>query len=292
MTDRETNLELYITGMSCISCAGQVENALRAVPGVSRAAVSLATSRAGVMYDPARVTTYDMVRAVEDVGYGVETAELMLDVRGMTCASCVAYVEGVLTDLEGVTGAVVNFRLRTVRVQYIPELTTAAQMTRALREAGYEVNERGVGEGARGSKRQSRQGEISRWQRNLIIAGVIGVPVMLGVFYDMFGPLQMVVPKWLTNPWVLGLLTTPIVFGAGRQFFTDSWRGLRHGAIDMNLLWAAGLSAAYGIAVINTVSPGAGLGGEGATFFGSAALLTFFLALGRWLETLTRSHTP
>jgi P-type Cu+ transporter len=99
------------------------------------------------------------------------------------------------------------------------------------------------------------------------------------------------VPVWLSYKWVLGLLTTPIVLGPGRQFFVNSWRGLRHGVADMNLLYATGIGAAYGIAVINTLFPQAGFGGEGATFFESAALLTAFIVLGRWLEALTRGRT-
>jgi Cu+-exporting ATPase len=59
----------------------------------------------------------------------------------------------------------------------------------------------------------------------------------------------------------------------------------------MNLLYATGIGAAYGIAVINTLFPQAGFGGEGATFFESAALLTAFIILGRWLEALTRGRT-
>jgi Cu+-exporting ATPase len=59
----------------------------------------------------------------------------------------------------------------------------------------------------------------------------------------------------------------------------------------MNLLYATGIGAAYGIAVINTAFPTAGFGGEGATFFESAALLTAFIVLGRWLEALTRGRT-
>jgi Cu+-exporting ATPase len=90
---------------------------------------------------------------------------------------------------------------------------------------------------------------------------------------------------------VIGLLTTPIVFGPGRQFFVNSWRGLKHGVTDMNLLYATGIGAAYGIALINTLFPNAGFGGEGATFFESAALLTAFIILGRWLEALTRGRT-
>ena len=90
---------------------------------------------------------------------------------------------------------------------------------------------------------------------------------------------------------MIGLLTTPVVFGPGRQFFTNSWRGLKHGVTDMNLLYATGIGAAYGIALINTIFPSAGFGGEGATFFESAALLTGFIILGRWLEALTRGRT-
>jgi Cu+-exporting ATPase len=114
---------------------------------------------------------------------------------------------------------------------------------------------------------------------------------MIGTFYEMAGPFKAFIPVWLSYKWVIGLLTTPIVLGPGRQFFTNSWRGLKHGVTDMNLLYATGIGAAYGIAVINTAFPKAGFGGEGATFFESAALLTAFIILGRWLEALTRGRT-
>jgi cation transport ATPase len=83
-----------------------------------------------------------------------------------------------------------------------------------------------------------------------------------GTFYDMLGPLKAFVPEFLSYKRVIGLLTTPIVFGPGRQFFTNSWRGLKHGVTDMNLLYATGIGAAYGIALINTLFPKAGFGGE------------------------------
>ena len=113
-------------------------------------------------------------------------------------------------------------------------------------------------------ERQAREDEIKRQGRNLLFSGMIGLVVMIGTFYDMLGPLKAYVPEFLAYKWVIGLLTTPIVFGPGRQFFTNSWRGLKHGVTDMNLLYATGIGAAYGIAVINTIFPGAGFGGEGA----------------------------
>jgi len=291
MTTQFKNVSLPIQGMMCASCVSHVEGALKELNGSSNVVVNLATNKASLAYDPAHLTLTDMVRAVSDVGYSVPATELTLEVRGMTCASCVAHVEGALKELEGVTSAVVNLGLSTARVTYISGVVTTSAMKRAVREVGYEAQERSEGADALDRERQAREEEIKRQGRNLLIAGIIGLIVMIGTFYDMLGPLKVLVPEWLAYKWVIGLLTTPIVLGPGRQFFTNSWRGLTHGVTDMNLLYATGIGAAYGIAVINTVFPTAGFGGEGATFFESAALLTTFIILGRWLEALTRGRT-
>ncbi|MEK7810127.1 MAG: heavy metal translocating P-type ATPase [Chloroflexota bacterium] len=290
MTTQLKTVSLPVQGMTCASCVSHVETALKELNGTSNVVVNLATNKASLAYDPAHLTLDDMVRAVSNVGYSVPATELTLEVRGMTCASCVAHVEGALNELEGVTSAVVNLGLGTARVTYISGVVTTSAMKRAVREVGYEAQERSEGADALDRERQVREEEIKRQGRNLLIAGIIGVIVMIGTFYDMLGPLKVFVPVWLSYKWVIGLLTTPIVLGPGRQFFTNSWRGLTHGVTDMNLLYATGIGAAYGIAVINTVFPTAGFGGEGATFFESAALLTTFIILGRWLEALTRGR--
>lgn len=179
---------------------------------------------------------------------------LSLPVQVMPCGSCVAHVERALTELDGVADVVVNLGLGTARVTYIPGVVTAGAMKQAVRDVGYEAAERDAGVDALDRERQAREEEIRRQGRNLLVAGTIGLLVMVGTFYDMLGSLQRFVPVWLSYKWVLGLLTTPIVFGPGRQFFINSWRGLRHGVTDMNLLYATGISAAYGIAVINTLN--------------------------------------
>lgn len=291
MTKTISEITLPISGMTCASCVSHVEGALKELPGISNVLVSLATNKANVAYDPQRIKLNDMRRAVENVGYTVPTTELTLDVRGMTCASCVAHVESALSELDGVTASVVNLGLGTAKVTFVSGLVFSSTMKRAVREVGYEAQERSEGTDALDRERQAREDDIKIQGRNLIIAGIIGLVVMIGTFYEMLGPLKAFVPVWLSYKWVIGLLTTPVVFGPGRQFFTNSWRGLKHGVTDMNLLYATGIGAAYGIAVINTLFPNAGFGGEGATFFESAALLTGFIILGRWLEALTRGRT-
>ena len=63
--------DLAIEGMTCASCVGRVERALKAVPGVTDATVNLATHRARVTHQPA-VATDSLVAAVQAAGYGAE----------------------------------------------------------------------------------------------------------------------------------------------------------------------------------------------------------------------------
>jgi len=64
-------LELVVSGMTCGSCAARVERTLARQPGVERAAVNLATSRARVVVEPATVTVERLAVAVEQIGYGL-----------------------------------------------------------------------------------------------------------------------------------------------------------------------------------------------------------------------------
>ena len=182
MTVLPKTLSLPVQGMTCASCVAHVEGALKDVPGVSGVVVNLGTNKASLTYDPARASVADLMRAVDDVGYLVPTAELTLDVRGMTCASCVAHVEGALKELEGVTAAAVNLGLGTARVTYVPGVATTGAMKRAVHEVGYEAQERSEGADALDRERQAREEEIRTQGRNLLFAGAIGLIVMAGSF--------------------------------------------------------------------------------------------------------------
>src|SRR5512136_109196 len=94
VVDRHTRqTSLQITGMTCATCAGTVEAKLSHLRGVSKAAVNLASEKATVEFDPSQATEKDLVQAVEDAGYGVAISEVVFDVTGMTCATCVQNIE-------------------------------------------------------------------------------------------------------------------------------------------------------------------------------------------------------
>lgn len=61
-----------ISGMSCAGCVARVEKKLGSLEGVERAAVNLATEKATVLYDPARIKASDMIETIRALGYGAE----------------------------------------------------------------------------------------------------------------------------------------------------------------------------------------------------------------------------
>ncbi len=284
-------LTVPVAGMTCAACVMTIEKALRGLPGVKEAAVSLAAGKASVKLDPEACTLPDIERVIEDVGYEVPWSRLQLLVSGMTDGDGEENITAALNALPGVVAVQATSGTDTVSVEFSDALVSGATIKKTVRGLGYEVSEKGEGEDALDRERNLRQSEIRRQMLNMAFAWPLGALVMLGTFRDSWSVLETILPAFMGEKLFLFALTTPIVVGPGRQFFVKSWNGLRHGVTDMNLLYATGIGAAYLIAVINTFWPGAGFGGEKAIFYEAAALLTAFIVLGRYLEAVTRGRT-
>src|SRR4030088_2634682 len=94
------HIMLPVDGMTCTTCARRVEKALGALPSV-QASVNLASERADVHFDPARVSTVAIAEAVMRAGYDVSHQTRDLAISGMTCASCAGRVEKALSRVPG-----------------------------------------------------------------------------------------------------------------------------------------------------------------------------------------------
>ncbi len=283
-------INLQVGGMTCASCVANVEVALNMLPGVKKTVVNLATGKAAVEYDSEAVTLAAMKKAVDEIGYEVVLSTASLQITGMTCAACVANIERAVGELPGVYKIVVNLALGKAQLEYAPEITSLSKVKETITELGYGVIDRVEGKAALDREREARERDIRRQRLNLIIAATLGIIVMLGTMQPYFF-FPKILPAILNNKILLFFLTTPIVLVPGRQFFINSWNGLRRGIADMNLLYATGIGAAYGIAVVNTFWPDAGFGGKEATFYEAAGLLITFIVLGRYLEAVTRGRT-
>ena len=81
------------------------------------------------------------------------------------------------------------------------------------------------------------------------------------------------------------LLATPVVFWSGSIFITGAWQALRNRVLDMSVLIATGVLAAYLASLVLLV-----IDGE-EVFFDAAAMLVTFVLFGHWLEMKSRRGT-
>ncbi len=217
------------------------------------------------------------------------TQKVQINIEGMTCVSCARNIEKFVKTLPGVKSSEVSFSLEKAFVEIDASVTTSTELAQKITsQLGYKAFAEAE-ESAVDKEAKVHREEVRRQKNYTIISWLIAIPVMLGTFREYLG-LDAFVPEFFSNSYFLWLLTTPLMFGPGWQFFRGTWRGLKHGFTDMNLLVATGTGAAYILGVVNTLFPEAGFGGPKVTFFETAALLIAFLVLGRYLEALTRGR--
>jgi Cu+-exporting ATPase len=295
MSDHTTTLELPIEGMTCASCVARNERALRKVAGVAAAEVNFATEKATVTFDPDVVSAEDLVHTVEAAGYGVVTAQAVLPILGMTCASCVSRVERALRKPAGVLGADVNLATEKATVMYIPGQATHADLVAAVRAAGYDVVE-GSGANEESAEAAADAAEAARAAayRQLKIKVVVGFVFSIIIFAGTMQPDWFpFLPSWLHNGYVLWALATPVQFWVGGQFYRTAWSALRHGSTTMNTLIAMGSSAAYFYSVLGVLFPGffEHQGLSMPMYFDSAAFIITLILFGRLLEARAKGQT-
>jgi len=294
MSEQTTTLELPIEGMTCASCVARNERALRKVEGVATAEVNFATEKATVTFDPDVVSAEDLVNTVEAAGYEVVTAQAVLPILGMTCASCVSRVERALRKPAGVLGADVNLATEKATVTYIPGQATHADLVAAVAAAGYEVIEDAAAgeqsaEAAADAAEAARAAAYRQLKVKVVVGFVFSILIFMGTMQDWFPFL----PSWLHNGYVLWALATPVQFWVGAQFYRTAWSALRHGSTTMNTLIAMGSSAAYFYSVLGVLFPGffEHQGLSMPMYFDSAAFIITLILFGRLLEARAKGQT-
>lgn len=264
---------LPIAGMTCASCAGRVEKALKAVPGVAAASVNLATEEASVNAaagtDPATLT-----QAVHRAGYEVRQQSLTLKIEGMTCASCVGRVEKALAKVPGVLRATVNLATEQASVQVLANVSVAT-LQAAVAKAGYSAVEPA-------DLVQTKARHLPEWWP-VALSALLTLPLVAPMLLQLFGLM------WMLGGWAQMLLATPVQFGLGARFYRAGWKAVRAGTGNMDLLVALGTSAAYGLSLFQLLRHG-DHGMAHLYFEASAAVITLVL-LGKWLETRAKRQT-
>ena len=285
---------LLVGGMTCASCVRRVERGLSRLEGVDGAEVNLATDRARITFDPARVSLDALIKKIEETGYTadveevespndspVEDAELDLTISGMTCASCVRRVERSLGKVDGVSEAAVNLATERASIHYDPERVSLDSLLSAVTNAGYGatvVAEPSEVFSTADDDAKRRESEISKLRRELIGAAVLTLPVaILNMFF-----------MGVTNiGYLLLILSLPVWAYFGWRFHRVTLKNLRHGQFTMDTLVSVGSTAAFGYSAVSTLA----FNSMHNLYYDTAAVIITLILLGKYFEARAKGQT-
>ncbi|OGI16140.1 MAG: copper-translocating P-type ATPase [Candidatus Moranbacteria bacterium RIFCSPHIGHO2_12_FULL_54_9] len=121
-------------------------------------------------------------------------------------------------------------------------------------------------------------------RNKFFFAFILTIPI---IFYSPLGTefLGLSLPSPLPLPWLLFLLTTPVFFYSGWIFLYSTYFALKNKTLNMAVLIAVGITAAYGFSVLLTVI------GSADSYYEAAAMLITFVLFGHWMEMKSRRGT-
>ncbi len=281
-------LTVPVAGMSCAACAARIREELRKLHGVDEADVNFATAEATVLLRPDRTGVKQLVRSIENLGYGIRAEEAKLAIRDMSCAACVSRIEDALTGVPGVLETAVNLATRQATVRHFQ--VPVSNLKLAVTDAGYSATETEGDEIAESGAALEERSERRSVRIRFIVAAVLSALIMgVGMLHKVRGAGNSMQEVHL----LLFLLATPVQFWCGWRFLRGFWVGLRHTTADMNSLIAVGTLAAYGysVAVVFAARTVYGAGEPVSVYFDTSAMIVTLILLGRLLEIRSRGRT-
>jgi Cu+-exporting ATPase len=288
-----TSLELPVDGLKGQKwTAGQVlERALESVGGVARAAVNVDAGLVQVEYDPTLVTTGNLLAAVRNSGYRFGGAETRIGIENLRCASCVLFIEDELRATPGVLNASVNIATQEAAVEYLPQQTTMAQLHAAIEAWGYTPRSAASNEPL-DQQEAAHAREYGRLMRKFWFAAAVSLPVVLFA-YPQYVPLIRDLPMTgVRLAWGLSaVVTLPVLFWSGSDFFSGAWAALKHRSANMNTLISLGTGAAWLYSTVAILFPGLFPEGTSEPFYDVVAVVIALVVLGQALELRAKGQS-
>lgn len=200
----------------------------------------------------------------------------------MTCASCAVSIESMLTHTPGIKTVAVNYANQSTTVEWNPEETSPEEIRKVVQSIGYDL----VIEEEHAADVQEEAGKkyLDRIKKRTIWSAVFSLPVVVISMFFMDIPY---------GNWISMILSAPVVFYFGRDFFINAAKKLRHGNMNMDTLVALSTGIAFIFSAFNTIYPDfwheRGL--HPHVYFEASAVIIVFISLGKWLEEKAKAGT-
>ena len=302
-----------IQGMHCASCVATIERVLSKTAGVHSVSANFASESALIEFDENVVSELSLIKKVEEVGYhliskngntvsfispssqkeeisGNEKSEtILMKVLGMDSPHCAMVVDGAIKKLPGIKNTDVDFSNQRAKVVFDPALSSVDTIFKVITDAGYKpIKEEGKAEDVLDKEKFEREKQLKTLKSKLIIGSILSIFIFFGSFPEWFS----FMPKIFNNNWVLFLLTTPVQFWVGYQFYSGLKLVIKYRTADMNTLISIGTLAAYFYSVAVTIFPVffTSSGITPAIYFDTSAIIIVLILLGKYFEVLMKGR--
>jgi P-type Cu+ transporter len=306
-----------IDGMTCSSCAASITAAVGAKAGIDDVAVNLALNRGEVRFDASLWTADEVAAAIEDAGFGarvlscetvtggddgdddaVRSERVVLEIDGMTCASCINMIEAVLGAKDGVESVAVNLVTERATAVYDARVVGIRQLLAAIDELGFSASLYNEAAAAASNGQTPLDREKAQLRRLLYLSLVFTVPIFLISMVLEHVPavrdsvLDVRLMSGLSvGDFLLWLLATPVQFVVGWRFHRGAYKSLRNRSANMDVLVSLGTNIAYSYSVFAIAVGAFRPDFTVVTFFETSALLITFILFGKLLECIAKGRT-
>jgi Cu2+-exporting ATPase len=206
----------------------------------------------------------------------------------MSCAGCALHIEKALQQQTGVCSAQVNFANNTATVEYDSDLTDGNALQAAVRAAGYDLLVDSDTEDSEtfGDRLREKEKRIYRRLKTRVILSVL---FSSGIVLFSMTPLMH--RSW--TGYANLLLSVPVLFICGRDFFTGAYRQAKHRSVNMDTLVALSTATAWLFSLFNLFFSPFWMkhGLHAGLYFETSAVIITFILIGKLLEERAKQKT-
>jgi Cu+-exporting ATPase len=286
-----TRIELPVSGMPLKEHSAHLISTLRDVNGVDDVNVNIAANRLEVQYDAGKVDVASLVGAVKSIGFQIGGTNVKIGIENLRCASCVKFIEDELKSTQGVLNATVNIATQEATVDYLPQKTTLADLNKAIETWGYKPRQ-ATSDAPVDKQEAAYANEYRKLMNKFWFAAAISVFVMITAYYQVVPVLRDWSMDSLRLLWgVTALLTLPVMFWSGSDFFTGAWASFKHRSANMNTLIALGTGAAWLYSTFAILFPSVFPEGTSEPFYDVVAVVITLVVLGQALELRAKGQS-
>lgn len=207
---------------------------------------------------------------------------LELYIPDISCASCVANIEKGLKHAGGIVTYNTNLANKTVYIDYVSEVISVDEIKKVISDTGYTPKD--IETNLSWEKELLEEKEYQAQSLKLIISVVFTLPIFI---------ISMFLPEFPFKNLTMLILSIPVIFWAGKQFYVGAYKALIHKSANMNTLIAVGTGSAFLYSFVATLYPDlfVSVGQKPGVYFEVATVIITLILTGRMLEAKAKGKT-